>query len=82
MERKLKIHPLNSRGKYYVDQESCLIHGVCEIDAPSNFKFVDNYGSESFGAYVFKQPENEQEEARCETAMNGCPMCAIHNDGI
>lgn len=81
MERKLKIHPLNAEGKYYVDQESWLLHGVCEIDAPNNFKLIENYESDYFGAYIFKQPENEKEESDCESAMSYCPMNAIHNDG-
>ena len=81
MERKFRIHPLNTEGKYYVDQESCLIHGVCGLDSPNNFKLIENYKSENFGAYVFKQPENQQEETDCQSAMNHCPMRAIHDDG-
>ncbi len=81
MRNEIKTHPLNVKGKYYVDQNSCLIHGVREIDAPDNFKIIPDYGSNGFGAYVFKQPENEQEKNNCETAIKACPMFAIHNDG-
>lgn len=81
MKNEIKIHPLNAQGKYYVDQNSCLIHGVCELDAPDNFKTIQDYDSKNFGTYVFKQPENEQEKDLCETAILVCPMFAIHNDG-
>lgn len=81
MKNEIKTHPLNVKGKYYVDQNSCLIHGVCELDAPNNFKIIQDYDSKNFGAYVFKQPENEQEESDCETAVMACPMFAVHNDG-
>ena len=32
-------------------------------------------------SYVYKQPENPEEEALCKEAMEGCPVEAIGNDG-
>jgi hypothetical protein len=32
-------------------------------------------------SYVYKQPENPEEEARCKEALEGCPVEAIGNDG-
>lgn len=66
----------NVAGKYYVD-ETCIACGVCENEAPDNFKLSDD-GSH---AYVFKQPENSEETARCEDAKASCPVDAIGNDG-
>lgn len=77
MEQNIKINPLNVRGKYYVDQESCLDHDCCGVEAPNNFRL----NTTSYGAYVFKQPENANEEKQCKAAMDCCPMEAIHHDG-
>lgn len=78
MKYEIKIHPLNVKGKYYVDQESCLDHEVCCDDAPNNFRM----DRANYGAYVFKQPETPEEERDCKNAMDACPMAAIHDDGI
>jgi ferredoxin len=32
-------------------------------------------------SYVFKQPENDEEEAQCQEAMESCPVEAIGDDG-
>jgi len=32
-------------------------------------------------AYVYKQPEDEEEEELCEEALELCPVNAIGNDG-
>ena len=44
---------------------------------PPNFA-RDADGSHSF---VYKQPENDKEEALCREAMEGCPVEAIGDDG-
>ena len=73
---EIKINPLNVKGKYYVDKETCLDHECCCDEAPSNFKMDKEYG-----AFVFKQPETEEEEFQCKNAMECCPVEAIHDDG-
>lgn len=73
---KIKKHPLNVPGKYYVDYDVCLNHECCIDEAPNNFKIDEDYI-----AYVFKQPETEDEEIQCKNAMNCCPVEAILNDG-
>lgn len=69
-------HPENVRGRYYVDTE-CIDCDVCRDTAPMNFTRQDDGGY----SYVFKQPENEDEEEMCREAMESCPVEAIGNDG-
>ena len=66
----------NVPGAYYVDAE-CIACGVCESEAPDNFKMSDDDGS----TYVYKQPENDDEKKQCESALESCPVEAIGNDG-
>lgn len=66
----------NAQGPYYVDEE-CTACEVCAGTAPDNFKMADD-GSHAF---VYKQPENDDEKAVCEDALESCPADAIGNDG-
>jgi ferredoxin len=76
MTDEIKKHPLNVAGRYYVDCETCLDHALYIEAAPNNFK-----QDEEYIAYVFKQPDNPEEEAQCRQAMEGCPVGAILDDG-
>jgi ferredoxin len=69
-------YPENATGKFYVD-EQCIDCDLCRETAPANFKRNDDGGH----SYVYKQPENPEEEALCKEAMEGCPVEAIGNDG-
>ena len=75
MNENIEKHPLNAEGKYYVDQDICTCSAACEDAAPNNFKYDDGF------VYVFKQPENHDEEEQCKEAMMCCPVEAIHDDG-
>lgn len=66
----------NVPGKYYVD-DTCTACEVCSETAPANFKMTDDEES----AFVFKQPEGDEEAALCEEAMGECPEEAIGDDG-
>jgi ferredoxin len=66
----------NVDGKFYVDS-SCIDCDLCRETAPNNFQREDDEGY----SYVFKQPENEDEERQCLEALEGCPVEAIGNDG-
>lgn len=66
----------NVPGPYYVDDQ-CIDCDLCRETAPANFA-----RSEAGQYYVCKQPENAEEEALCEEAMEGCPGQAIGNDGL
>ena len=66
----------NAAGKYYYDTE-CIDCDLCRETAPENFTRNDDGGY----SYLYKQPENEEEEALCQEAMEGCPVEAIGNDG-
>ena len=66
----------NVSGKYYVDS-SCIDCDVCRTTAPDNFMANEDEGY----SYVFKQPENDDEDALCQEAMEGCPVEAIGDDG-
>lgn len=73
-----KLHPLQAKGKYYVDQDACTCCAACVEEAPNNF-VID---SEGLTSYVFHQPETAKEVAACERAVFCCPHEAIQNDGI
>ncbi len=68
--------PDNVPGKYYVDS-NCIDCDVCRTTAPNNFAANEDEGY----SYVSKQPENEEEEAACQQAMEECPVEAIGDDG-
>jgi ferredoxin len=65
-------YPENVGGKYYVDNQ-CIDCDLCRETAPDNFKRNDDGGY----SFVYKQPENPDEEARCKEAKEGCPVEAI-----
>ena len=50
---------------------------LCRETAPDNFKRNDDGGD----SFVYKQPENPEEEARCKEAKEGCPVEAIGDNG-
>ena len=66
----------NVLGKYYVDS-NCIDCDICRETAPENFRADEDEGY----SYVFKQPINDDEEARCQDAMESRPMEAIGDDG-
>ncbi len=76
MADKSNKWPDNKPGKYYVD-EQCIDCDACRTEAPDNFTRNDEHGY----SFVYKQPENEEEEIRCKAAMEACPVEAIGNDG-
>lgn len=76
MADKNNKHAGSVDGKYYVDTQ-CIDCDLCRQTAPNNFQRNDAGGY----SYVFKQPENETEEAQCKEAMEGCPVEAIGEDG-
>ena len=63
-------------GRYYVDSQ-CIDCDLCRETAPANFMRNDEEGF----SYVYKQPENAEEEALSKDAMDNCPVEAIGNDG-
>ena len=74
-DKELK-QPENTPGRYYVDEE-CIDCDLCREEAPDNFTRQEDEGY----SYVYKQPENEEEEEMCKQAMDGCPVEAIGDDG-
>ena len=66
----------NETGRYYVDA-NCIDCDVCRDIAPDNFKRA----AEKSCSFVYKQPDNRQEEALCREAMEACPVDAIGDDG-
>ena len=66
----------NVAGRYFVD-EQCIDCDLCREVAPTCFGRNDKEGH----SYVFKQPENEEEEKFCIEAMEGCPVEAIGDFG-
>lgn len=66
----------NVDGPYYVD-ENCIACGVCPDEAPDNFKMSEDESN----AFVYKQPDNSEEEENCQIALESCPVEAIGDDG-
>ncbi len=66
----------NVAGKYYVDS-SCIDCDVCRTTAPNNFAANEDEGY----SYVSKQPENDDEIAQVDEAIESCPVEAIGDDG-
>lgn len=78
MKKDVELHPLNAKGKYYIDQNTCLCSDACAYTAPNIFSYdIDS----NLGYYVAKQPENSEEELLCQEAMRDCPVEAISDDG-
>lgn len=76
MADKTNKVPDNVEGPYYVD-EDCTACGLCVDIDPDHFTMNDD---ESY-AYVYKQPETDDEIDACEEALEACPVEAIGNDG-
>ncbi|WP_292485053.1 ferredoxin [Methanohalobium sp.] len=76
MADKTNKVPENIEGSYYVD-EDCTACGLCVDTDPDHFAMNDD---ESY-AYVYKQPETDDEIDACEEALEACPVEAIGNDG-
>ena len=68
--------PGQAPGKYYVDS-SCIDCDVCRTTAPNIFVANEDEGY----SYVAKQPENDEEVALCEEALESCPVESIGDDG-
>lgn len=66
----------NVPGSYYCDY-SCIACNLCVDTAPENFKMKEDDST----AFVYKQPENDEEKEACEEALEACPVEAIGNDG-
>lgn len=66
----------NVEGSYYVDDQ-CIDCDLCRETAPNNFTRQEDEGY----SYVYKQPDNDEEKAECEEAMEGCPVEAIGDNG-
>ena len=66
----------NVNGRYFVD-EQCIDCDLCREEAPKNFTRQEEEGY----SYVFKQPENEEEEELCAEALKNCPVEAIGDNG-
>ena len=66
----------NVNGRYFVD-EQCIDCNLCREEAPKNFTRQEEVGY----SYVYKQPEDGEEEEMCKNAMEFCPVEAIGDFG-
>ncbi len=76
MADKASRQPENVPGPWYVDM-TCTPCRVCLDEAPNLLKYNDD---ETY-VYFYKQPENEEETAAAQRALDVCPTLAIGNDG-
>ena len=60
-----------------IDPDECIDCDACRTEAPANFRRDDEHGF----SYVYKQPEDDDEREKCQTAMEACPVEAIGKDG-
>lgn len=58
----------NVPGPYFIDK-TCTSCNVCMEEAPNNIKESDDGDH----CIVFKQPENDDELAEMQNAIDGCP---------
>ncbi len=68
--------PENVPGPWYVDT-TCNLCRVCLDEAPMLMK----YNEDETYVYFFKQPENDEEAAAAQRALDVCPTLSIGNDG-
>jgi ferredoxin len=76
MGEKIRKHPLNAPGKFYVDQDCCTASAACVDAAPDHYRMDEDYN-----VYVVRQPATPEEEARCRAGLEACPVAAIYDDG-
>jgi ferredoxin len=76
MADKASKQPQNVPGPWYVDT-TCTPCRVCLDEAGNLLKYNDD----ETAVYFFKQPENDEETAAAQRAMEICPTLAIGNDG-
>jgi len=76
MAEKNDRYPENAAGRYFVDTQ-CIDCDVCRVTAPDNFRREEDKGY----SYVCRQPDNPEQEAACQEAMDSCPVEAIGSDG-
>ena len=67
--------PLNTMGKFYVD-EQCIDCDLCRETAPEFFTRSDDGGY----SYVHAQPSGPEDIELCIEALDGCPVEAIGSD--
>jgi ferredoxin len=67
----------NAPGKYYIINK-CIGCTLCYELSPRNFSMNLDEGYN----FIFKQPETQEDEARCMKAMQSCPADAIRDDGF
>ncbi len=67
----------NVPGKYYII-DKCIGCSLCYELSPRNFSMNLDKGCD----FVFRQPETQEDEARCLKAMQSCPTDAIRDDGF
>jgi ferredoxin len=76
MASRSNRYPVNVPGKFYVDNQ-CIDCDACRETAPKSFRRHDEGGY----SYVHRQPQTPEEAAKCQEALEGCPVEAIGNDG-
>ncbi len=80
MKDNIRLHPSSVKGKFCVDVNFCVTCCCCEEIAPNNFR-LEKESEDDYGAYVYKQPENEQELKQYEEAVFCCPLEAVRSNG-
>ena len=69
-------YPDNAAGAFYVDDQ-CIDCDACRATAPAFFQRNNDNGY----SYVAQQPVTDTDRAKCQEALDGCPVEAIGSDG-
>jgi len=77
MANPLDRNPENVPGRFYVDA-TCIDCDLCRENAPEFFSRHEAGGY----SVVHRQPVTDEEIARAENAMTGCPTDSIGDDGV
>ena len=76
MANKTNKYKDNVPGPFYVDKE-CINCDACVLVAENHFKLHEESGH----AFVYRQPQTEEEREACKEALESCPVEAIGSDG-
>lgn len=71
----------NVPGRFYVTRV-CIGCTLCAEIAPANFRENTDIELAVGNNYVYRQPENHEEQRLCREAMDACPANAIKDDGF
>jgi ferredoxin len=68
------MEKVNGRARFTVDEDECIGCCLCQDRAPSNIEV----SLDDLFARIFRQPDNDADEAACLEAVETCPTGGLH----